>query len=140
MIRSRTLRATARVLLGTLIAAFAMVSLNAGARAAQPMGESTPAAQPAAASTAPDADEGHCHEQATDTTALQCKYHCQSAVQTLDHPDVRLAAAADGAFLLVAAFDVQAGHSGLRPRATRPQAMHHGGAPPLYQSTARLRI
>lgn len=140
MIRSRTLRATARVLLGTLIAAFAMVSLNAGARAAQPMGESTPAAQPAAASTAPDADEGHCHEQATDTTALQCKYHCQSAVQTLDHPDVRVPAATYDAFLLVAAIDVQAGDGAMRPPATRPQAMHHGGAPPLYQSTARLRI
>ncbi len=140
MIQSRTLRTAARLLLGTLIAAYVMVSLHAGARAPQAIGEPTHAQQAIAASAAPAAGEEHCHEQATDTTALQCKYHCQSAVQTLDHPDVRVPAACDGAFLLVAAVDGQGGHGAMLPPATRPQAMHHGGAPPLYQSTARLRI
>ena len=140
MIQSRTLRTAARLLLGTLIAAYAMMSLHVGAREPRTIGEPTHAGQVIAAVAAPAADEGHCHEQATDTTALQCKYHCQSAVQTLDHPDVRVPAPTYDAFLLVAAIDVQAGDGAMRPAATRPQAMHHGGAPPLYQSTARLRI
>ena len=140
MIQSRTLRVAARILLGTLIAAYAMVSLHAGTRAPQATEEPTHAGQPIAAAAVPAADQEHCHEQATDTTALQCKYHCQSAVQTLDHPDVRVPAATYGAFLLVALFDTQGGHGAMLPPATRPQAMHHGGAPPLYQSSARLRI
>jgi hypothetical protein len=136
MIRTRTLRSAARLLLATLIAAFATVSLHAGALAPPASADQAHAEQALAAA----AGEEHCHEQATDTSALQCKYHCQSAVQTLDHPDVRIPAATYGAFLLLTALDVQAGHAALPPPSSRPQATHHGGAPQPYRSTARLRI
>lgn len=139
MIRSRTLRAAARILLGTLIAAYAMVSLHAASGPQQSREEARIAAHMAMAA-AQAADEEHCNEQATETTALLCKYHCQSAVQTLDHPDIRVSAAADTAFLVVAVYAATDGHIARRPPAARPEDVHRGGAPPLYQSTARLRI
>ena len=140
MIRSKTLRVAARMLLGTLIAAYAMVSLHATARAPQVLEESRIGAQLADAAPADADDEEHCNQQTTETTALLCKYHCQSAVQTLDHPDVRVSAVADAAFLIVAAFAAPEGQVGVSLPATRPDAAHHGGALPLYQRTARLRI
>ena len=143
MIRTKTLRAAARILLGTLIAAYAMVSLHATARAPQGLDESRIAARMAMAmamAAAEAVDDDHCNQQATETTALLCKYHCQSAVQTLDHPDIRLSAAADTAYLVVNMSETTVGHASMRPPAARPDEVHHGGAPPLYQSTARLRI
>jgi hypothetical protein len=140
MIRSRTLRAAARMLLGTLIAAYAMVSLHATARAPQMPDESGSGIHMAMAVNAQPAAEEHCNESATDTTALMCKYHCQSVAQTLDHPDASVHPAADAAYLVVALADVHAGHGASNLPASRPHAAHHGGAPPPYQSTARLRI
>lgn len=139
MIRSRTLRAAARILLGTLIAAYATVSLHAASGPQQSREEARIAAHMAMAA-AQAADDEHCNQQATETTALLCKYHCQSAVQTLDHPDIRLSAAADAAFLVVTMSVTTVGHASMRLPTTRPDDVHHGGAPPLYQSTARLRI
>ena len=125
------------MLLGTLIAAYAMVSLHAASGSQQSREEARIAAHMAAAQAA---DEEHCNQQATETTALLCKYHCQSAVQTLDHPDIRVTAAADSAFLVVAVYAANDGNTARRPPAARPEDVHRGGAPPLYQSTARLRI
>ncbi len=141
MIRSRTLRTAARVLLGTLIAAYAMVSLHATAVAPQGSEKPAPEVQMAAAGDADSAAESHCHEPAADPAPLLlCKVHCQSAVQTLDHPHAQMADDASSAYLLVAAFVSPAGCGAMTPPANRPDASHHGGAPPPYQSTARLRI
>jgi len=141
MIRSKTLRAAARVLLGTLIAAYAMVSLHATAVAPQGSEKPAPEMRMAAAGAADSAAESHCHEPAADPAPLLlCKVHCQNAVQTLDHPHAQMADGASSAYLVVAACVNLADGATAPAAAKRPEATHHGGAPPLYQSTARLRI
>lgn len=140
MIRARILRSAARALLGTLIAAYAMVSMNVAARAPQvPDGPAPEVQAPAAAESATD-EHSHCHPPPAEPAPLLCKYHCQSVVQTLDHPDARVAAFANHQFVVVAMIDMSSGgEPASRPRG-RPDRATLGGAPPPYQSTARLRI
>jgi len=140
MIRARILRSAARALIGTLIAAYAMVSMNVAARAPQVLDGHAPEVQ-AAAEVESGADEHtHCHPAPAEPAPLLCKYHCQSVVQTLDHPDARVAAIANPAFMVVAMIDAwPGGEPASRPRG-RPDGATLGGAPPPYQSTARLRI
>ena len=141
MIRSRTLRAAARLLLGTLVAAYAMVSLHATARAPQGPEKPTHEVQMSTTGESESSAASHCHEPAADPAPLLlCKVHCQNAVQTLDHPHTQIANGANHAYLVVAAFETLADRGSMAPPANRPDASHHGGAPPLYQSTARLRI
>lgn len=140
MIRSKTLRAAARYLLGALIAAYAMVPMHAAARAPQGLDGAPPGRHMAMAMAAEAAEEEHCNERANETPALMCKYHCQSVVQTLDHPDVRVAALSTTDFLLLTRMDTEAGNGMLGLPPSRPDAARHGGAPPPYRSTARLRI
>jgi len=141
MIHSKTLRGAARVLLGAFIAAYAMVSLHATARAPQGLEIPMPQVQTIASGEAYTAAEGHCQEPAADPAPLLlCKVHCQNAVQTLDHPHAQMADDANHAYLVVAACASLAGRGTVPPAANRAEATHHGGAPPLYQSTARLRI
>ena len=136
MIRSKTLRAAAKLLLGTFIAAFAMVSLHVSAKAPPAASAATVAALVSAAVEAP------CHETPPpqDTTLLLCKYHCQSVMQTLDHPDASLHAQPDVVALTIPLADLAKPLKPLVGKAFRPDTAHHGGAPPLYASTARLRI
>ena len=139
--------AAARLLLGAFIAAYAMTSLHVSARGVPPA-EVTPvvAAVPVVA-TAPVAAteaEQHCHtaiaEPAPDPGILLCKFHCQNAMQTLDHPTAVLADLHAAAVLIVPAFDWAMPSKPLVDKALRPEATLHGGAPPPYASTARLRI
>ena len=131
MIRSKTLRAAAKLLLGTFIAAYAMVSLHVSAKTA-----------PSAPSSAAAAAEAPCHETPAplDTALLLCKFHCQSVMQTLDHPDASLHSLPATAALMIPLADLTKPLKPLVDKAFRPDAAHHGGAPPLYASTARLRI
>ena len=147
MIRNKTMYASARLLLGAFIAAYAMTSLHVSARGVPPV-EVTPvvAAVPVVA-TAPVAAteaEQHCHtaiaEPAPDPGILLCKFHCQNAVQTLDHPAALLTDLHAAAVLIVPAFDWAMPSKPLVDKALRPEATHHGGAPPPFASTARLRI
>ena len=147
MIRNKTRHAAARLLLGAFIAAYAMTSLHVSARGVPPA-EVTPvvAAVPVVA-TAPVAAteaEQHCHtaiaQPAPDPGILLCKFHCQNAMQTLDHPSAVLADLHAAAVLIVPAFDWAMPSKPLVDKALRPEATHHGGAPPPYASTARLRI
>ena len=139
MIRSKTLRAAAKLLLGTFIAAYAMVSLHVSAKTA-------PSAPSSAAATAENivsaAAEAPCHETPAplDTALLLCKFHCQSVMQTLDHPDASLHSLPATAALMIPLADLTKPLKPLVDKAFRPDATHHGGAPPLYASTARLRI
>ena len=137
MIRSRTLRAAAKLLLGSFIAAYAMVSLHVSAKV--PPAVSTLAAS-AAVITA--SAESPCHETPAplDTALLLCKYHCQSVMQTLDHPDASLHSLPDTAALMIPLADLAKPPKPLGDKALRPDTFRHGGAPPLYASTARLRI
>ena len=147
MIRNKTMHAAARLLLGAFIAAYAMTSLHVSARGVPPV-EVTPvvAAVPVGA-TAPVAAteaEQHCltaiAEPAPDPGILLCKFHCQNAMQTLDYPSAVLADLHAAAVLIVPAFDWAMPSKPLVDKAFRPEATHHGGAPPPYASTARLRI
>ena len=147
MIRNKTMHAAARLLLGAFIAAYAMTSLHVSARGVPPV-EATPvvAAVPVVA-TAPVAAteaEQHCHtaiaEPAPDPGILLCKFHCQNAMQTLDYPSAVLADLHAAAVLIVPPFDWVMPSKPLVDKAFRPEATHHGGAPPPYASTARLRI
>lgn len=133
MIRSRTLRAAAKLLLGSFIAAYAMVSLHVSAKA-------PPFAASAAVITA--SAESPCHETPApqDTALLLCKYHCQSVMQTLDHPDASLHSLPDTVVLMIPLADLAKPPKPLGDKALRPDTVRHGGAPPLYASTARLRI
>ena len=141
MIRSKTLRGAARVLLGTFVAAYAMVSLHATARAPQGLEILAPQVQTIASGEAQSAAESHCPEPAAEPAPLLlCKVHCQNAVQTLDHPHAQMADGTNNAYLVVAARTSLASRDTVPPAANRADATHHGGAPPLYQSTARLRI
>ena len=150
MIRNKTMHAAARLLLGAFIAAYAMTSLHVSARgvppAGVPTGVPTVAAAPVVA-TAPVAAteaEQHCHtaiaEPAPDPGILLCKFHCQNAMQTLDYPSAVLADLHAAAVLIVPAFDWAMPSKPLVDKALRPEATHHGGAPPPFASTARLRI
>ena len=134
MIRSKTLRAAAKLLLGTFIAAFAMVSLHVSAK-------TVPSAA-AVANMANASAEAPCHETPAplDTALLLCKYHCQSVMQTLDHPDATLHSLPEIVVLMIPLADQATPLKPLVGKAFRPNAAHHGGAPPLYASTARLRI
>ena len=150
MIRNKTMHAAARLLLGAFIAAYAMTSLHVSARSLGPVGAPTGVPTVALApvvATAPVAAteaEQHCHtaiaEPAPDPGILLCKFHCQNAVQTLDHPAAVLADLHAAAVLIVPAFDWAMPSKPLVDMAFRPEATHHGGAPPPFASTARLRI
>ena len=146
MIRNKTMYAAARLLLGAFIAAYAMTSLHVSARGVPPTRVPTVAAAPVVA-TAPLAAteaEQHCHtaiaEPAPDPGILLCKFHCQNAVQTLDHPAALLTGLHAAAVLIVPDFDWAMPSKPLVDKAFWPEATHHGGAPPPYASTARLRI
>lgn len=140
MIRSRILRSAARALLGTLIAAYAMVSMNVAARAPQVPNDPQSGLH-APAEAQPETDEqSHCHPVPSEPAPLLCKYHCQSVVQTLDHPDARVPAMSSHLFLVVAVVDGPAGGESASRAPGRPDRVPPGGAPPPYQSTARLRI
>jgi hypothetical protein len=151
MIRARLVHRVAPLLLGAFIVAYATVSLRAwaAAPAVPAAAEKTSAAHSlhGAAHNAVDAaglDDGfaaadeHCDSRNSDVTALMCKYHCQSAVQTLDHPDAGIPVAA-AIYLLLPASPLRTDHAAVLA-ARRPDAAHHGGAPPPFRSTARLRI
>ena len=129
MIRSKILRSAARIVLGALIAAYAMLSLHVNAKQAAPH-------EPALAAAADD----HCNPQGADTALLLCKHHCQSEVQTLDHPHTGLPAIADAPVLVVTLVDAANRDRAVAGEARRIELRHHGGAPPPYASTARLRI
>ena len=126
MLHATLKRATARLLIGTLGIAFVLLSLPMGAAAA-------PAADGEAASSE------HCQPVSTPAPLL-CKHHCQSQIQTLDHPQVDVPTPPAAALLTVSLVDLTIGLKPLVGKALRPDAVHHGGAPPLFASTARLRI
>lgn len=132
MIRSKTLQGATRILLGAFIAAYAMVSMHVYAKA-QPVAHE-------AAVVYESALEKHCQEQQPDPALLLCKYHCQSEIQTLDHPDANVLALPLAAVLLVPVTDPAIARKPLVGKALRANATLHGGSPPLYSSTARLRI
>jgi len=135
MIRSKTLRGAARILLGAFVAAYAMVSMHVYAKPPQPAGE--------AAAVYESALEKHCQEQLEqqpDPALLLCKYHCLSEIQTLDHPHASVQALPDAAVLLIPIADPVIARKTLVDKALRADATHYGGSPPLYSSTARLRI
>ena len=125
MFRATLQRATARLLIGALGIAFVLMSL------------------PARAFAAPVADDSevsaHCQPEST-PAALLCKHHCQSQIQTLDHPQAQLPAPPDVALLTVPMPDLALALKPLVGKALRPDAVYRGGAPPLFASTARLRI
>ena len=138
MIRSRTLQSASRILLGAFIAAYAMVSMHVYAKAPQ-----TVRAAVHEVVLVESALEKHCQEhleQQPDPALLLCKFHCLSEIQTLDHPDASMNALADAAVLMVPLADLAIRRNPLVGKALRANATHHGGAPPLYSSTARLRI
>ena len=136
MIRSKTLRSAARILLGTFIAAYGLVSMHVYAKAPPPESD--------AAVVYESALEKHCQEhleQQPDPALLLCKYHCLSEIQTLDHPDASVLALPDAAVLLVPITDPATARKPLVDKALRADSTHHGGSPPpLYSSTSRLRI
>lgn len=140
MIRNKTMHAAARLLLGAFIAAYAMTSLHVSARGTPPAAAPVVATAPVEATEA----EQHCHTAiampAPDPGILLCKFHCQNAMQTLDYPSAVLADLHAAAVLIVPAFDWAIPSKPLVDKAFRPEATHHGGAPPPFASTARLRI
>ena len=129
MIRGKILRSAARIVLGALVAAYAMLSLHVNARQAA-------AHEPAIEAAADD----HCNPKGADAAVLLCKHHCQSEIQTLDHPHAGLPAIADAPVLMITLLDAADLDRAPRGAAARPELRHHGGAPPPYASTARLRI
>lgn len=132
MICSKTLRRAARILLGAFVAAYAMVSMHVYAKA-------QPSAHEAAV-VYESALEKHCQEQQPDPALLLCKYHCLSEIQTLDHPDASVHVLVDAAVLMVPMTSPAISRKPLVDKALRLESTHHGGSPPLYSSTARLRI
>ncbi len=140
MIRSRTIRRTARLLLGAFIAAFAMVSVHVNGKALSVPVASAQAAAVTATAADESAHEGHCQQQQPDPVLLLCKHHCQSAVQTLDHPDANLPALAAAGVFTLRLENPAIARKSLVDKALRPAATHRGGSPPLYSSTSRLRI
>ena len=129
MIRSKILRSAARIVLGALVAAYAMLSLHVNARQAaahEPVIEAA-------------ADE-HCNPKDADTALLLCKHHCQSEIQTLDHPHAGVPGLAGATVLVITLLDAADLDRAPRGAAARPELRHHGGAPPRYASTSRLRI
>lgn len=143
MIRSRTLRGAARILLGAFVAAYAIVSVHAHAKASQPIAAITMAhhAEAAAAGDAADSSaETHCLEQQTDPSVLLCKHHCQSVFQTLDHPHSDMHALASPTELIIPDPALTVARKPLVVMALRLAPTHHGGSPPPYAGTARLRI
>lgn len=125
-------------MLGAFIAAYAMVSMHVYAKAPQ-----TVQAAEHEVVLVESALEKHCQDHLKpqpDPTLLLCKYHCQSEIQTLDHPDAGVDAPAAAAVLLVPVADPAITRKPLVDKALRADATHHGGSPPLYSSTARLRI
>ena len=138
MVRSKTLQGAARVLLGAFIAAYAMVSMHVYAKAPQ-----TVQAAVHEVVLVESALEKHCQEHLKpqpDPALLLCKYHCLSEIQTLDHPDSSVIALPAPAVLMVPVADRDIARKPLVDKALRLDATHHGGSPPLYSSTARLRI
>lgn len=129
MIRSKILRSAARMVLGALVVAYAMLSLHANAKQG--------------ATQAPVIEAGadeHCIPGSAETALLLCKHHCQSEVQTLDHPHTGLPAIADASVLVITPPDAADLDHASRSAAGRPELHHHGGAPPPFASTSRLRI
>lgn len=137
MIRSKTLHTAARILLGAFIAAYAMTSMHVYARAAQSMNEQSAATDSAAHESAM---EEHCQTRQIDPAILLCKFHCQNAVQTLDHPVATFDALHDAAVLIIPLADLTVAMKPLVDKALRPDSTHHGGAPPPFARTSRLRI
>ena len=158
MIRNKTLHAAARLLLGAFIAAYAMSSVHVyagvakaggsppapAAHHAMPPAPQSGAAQHQEHGAIPDADrenaDNHCQPKVVDPAIMLCKFHCQNAVQTLDHPSATLPDLQPVAALMVPLADTALARKPLVVKAFRPEAAHHGGAPPPYASTARLRI
>jgi hypothetical protein len=144
MIRNKTLHAAARILLGAFIAAYAMTSMHVYARAVpgMSMGASSVDASSVSANTAADdsAMEDHCQSKQVDPTILLCKFHCQNAVQTLDYPAAVIDALHDAAVLIIPVADLAVRLKPLVDKALRPESTHHGGAPPPFARTSRLRI
>lgn len=165
MIRNKTLHSAARVLLGAFVAAYAMSSVHVYAGVAKAGGPQTairaqqvelPAqpARPAAHQNhgaLPEAGgdpaiaemehtDAHCQPTVLDPAVMLCKFHCQNAIQTLDHPGAVLADLAPVVALLIPGANLVDARKPLVDKAFRPEAAHHGGAPPPYASTARLRI
>ena len=163
MMRNKTLHAVARVLLGAFIAAYAMSSVHVyasvaragSARPAPAAHAATPQMNPAGAGVhhehgaTPDAGadmestdntDNHCQPKVVDPAVMLCKFHCQNAVQTLDHPSATLPDLQPVAALMVPPADSALARKPLVVKDFRPEAAHHGGAPPPYASTARLRI
>lgn len=139
MIRSKTLRSAARILLGAFIAAYAMVSMHVYAKAPP----SVPEAAHEMAVVVESNLEKHCQEhleQQPDPALLLCKFHCLSEIQTLDHPDASVHALPDAAVLLVPVTDPAIARKPLVDKALRANSTHHSGSPPLYSSTSRLRV
>ena len=160
MIRNKTLHAAARVLLGAFVAAYAMSSVHVYAGVAKAGGsQSAPAAHHASPPVPPvgsashqshgamldagadmESTDNHCQPKVVDPAIMLCKFHCQNAVQTLDHPSVTLPDLLPAAALMAPRADSTIARKPLVVKTFRPEAAHHGGAPPLYSSTARLRI
>ena len=162
MIRNKTLHTAARLLLGAFIASYAMSSVHvyagvARAGSAQPAPAAHHAAPPAGAavhqahgaqldagadmeSTDMERTETHCQPKVVDPAVMLCKFHCQNAMQTLDHPSATLPDLQPVAALMVPLADSALAREPLVVKAFRPEAAHHGGAPPPYASTARLRL
>ena len=139
MIRNKTLHAAARILLGAFIAAYAMTSLHVNARTAQPAAEVVQAA--AIQITAEESEtHEHCQEKKTDPAVLLCKFHCQNAMQTLDYPAAGVPPMPDAAVLVIPLADLKIALKPLVDKALRPDATHHGGAPPPFARTSRLRL
>lgn len=129
MIRNRILRRAARLVLGALVAAYALVVMHVSA------------AVPATHAPAAAAADEHCNAAAAAELALLlCKHHCQSAVQTLDHPHADLPPMADAPVLVITLFDAMYGLRDTARESLRPDLRHHGGAPPPYADTSRLRL
>lgn len=137
MFSAKTSRIAARFLLGAMLLAFAMLSAMTETRASAPAG----AAHAGMESTAmPDhgASE-HCNTPPVDPVLLLCKHHCQSEIQTLDHPRADLPQVSLGVICVIADAQPRV------PAATVATVfgtvlLHPGGAPPPYAATARLRI
>ena len=128
MIRNRILRHAARLVIGALIAAYALVAMHVNA------------AVPATHAPAVAAADEHCNAAAADTALLLCKHHCQCAVQTLDHPHADLPPMVDAPVLRISLFDGTHRRRDTAAEALRPDLRHHGGAPPPYAGTSRLRL
>ncbi|MBL8379159.1 MAG: hypothetical protein JNM79_14915 [Burkholderiales bacterium] len=137
MLAARTSRIAARLLLGAMVLAFAMLSAMTETRAGAPA--HTQHAGLAAAAMPDHGESEHCNSPPVDPVLLLCKHHCQSEIQTLDHPRADLPQVSLGVICVMA-------HAQLRvPVATiatafGPVLLHPGGAPPPYAATARLRI